>query len=92
MKKVIRSAGITGVVSGFMLLIVCMIALVFITRSMKEDGRIMTFEQCAALRDSHIQESYPEVCVTKAGQQFVNNAQKHQCGRIEWTTRPAECY
>lgn len=43
-------------------------------RPMQSDANINTFEECAAAGNP-IQDSYPEVCLTKAGKRFVNPKQ-----------------
>jgi len=42
----------------------------------EESKNITNYAECVADKDSKIQASYPEVCVTKDGDRFVNPDQK----------------
>lgn len=52
-------------------------------------GKVSNYKECTKAIDSKLQESYPEVCVTKDGQRFVNpdqKAEKSGAGASDKTT------
>ncbi len=72
-------------------IIILAIGLAVLARSMSDSGKIMTFEDCVNAPDSRLQESYPEVCVSKDGQRFVNPNQQSPCFRSGWESNPGAC-
>lgn len=76
-----KQKGFTVIEGLIILLVIALLAVAgwYGWQKRQENARlaaISNFEQCKADKDSKVQESYPEVCVTKDGKSFTNPNQK----------------
>lgn len=72
-------------------IVVLLIGTAFLAKSMSDSGHVLTYEDCTKQSGSRIQESYPEVCVSKDGKRFTNPDQKAGCTRAGYISNPENC-
>lgn len=90
-KKQVDSKGLRGTVILLFVLLIAVGLVAGLSMQMREQGEILTYEDCEKASGSMIQESYPEVCVTKDGQRFTNPAQQPPCYRGNLTAPDPGC-
>lgn len=56
---------------AFLISIVVFLVLRFTRPSPRSSPKVSSFEECAQIKDSRIQESYPERCITRDGLSFT---------------------
>ncbi|HUB93798.1 MAG TPA: hypothetical protein VMB52_04820 [Verrucomicrobiae bacterium] len=60
-------------------------------KSAEQHGAILNYSECIKAKDSTVQETYPETCLTSNGARFVNPTQQEPCATIGWSTDPHTC-